>query len=284
MKRPFNLFEAKIDEKTINNWVYHYTKPKTLIEDIILNRTLKMNTFKELNDPKESKFGATYITPKEIDEEEISSIQKKVEDFFNYRLKVICFSKDDRRILTSSYPDFVRFRGYTKLNMWAHYADNHKGACLIFDSSKIQKAINSIKKTKDIVFEDDMNYERILTDESTTQILRINQPGAYVFNLKELRKNFEKNIIKNICKYKATYFFYKYSEWGNENEYRWVLLNNFKNPEYFEFKDALIGIVVGMDMDELSIKKTIEFANKMGINVTQVDFRSNRSFGEKILN
>ena len=33
MKRPFNLFEAKIDEKTINNWVYHYTKPKTLIED-----------------------------------------------------------------------------------------------------------------------------------------------------------------------------------------------------------------------------------------------------------
>ena len=255
MKRPFNLFEAKIDEKTINNWIYHYTKPETLIEYIIPNRTLKMNTFKELNDPKESRFGATYITPKEIGTEEFSSIKKQVEGFFNSRLKVICFSKDDKRILNSSYSDFVRFRGYTKLNMWAHYADNHKGACLIFDSSKIQKAINSIKKTNDIVFEGNMNYERILADRNKTQILRIGQPNAYCFNFKELQKNLEKNIIKNICEYKTTYFFNKYSEWRNENEYRWILLTDSKTPEYFKFKDALIGIVVGMDMDEPRIKK-----------------------------
>ncbi|WP_411800844.1 DUF2971 domain-containing protein [Aeromonas caviae] len=53
------------------------------------------------------------------------------------KTSLICFTKD--KILSGNHLEDMPLRGFCKPRMWAQYAGNHSGVCLIFDESLFSK-------------------------------------------------------------------------------------------------------------------------------------------------
>ena len=83
----------------------------------ILNSSLLISKIDTLNDPYDMTYGLTELPP-ELTDDKRHNLAEKIRSRVNDIFGVICFS-----------------RSYSIPTMWAHYADNHKGICLIFDSA-----------------------------------------------------------------------------------------------------------------------------------------------------
>ena len=53
----------------------------------------------------------------------------------------------------------VFYRGYTHPRMWAQYASNHTGVCLVFDKELIKISINHDFRNMGQLFEDSIVYK-----------------------------------------------------------------------------------------------------------------------------
>jgi len=68
------------------------------------------------------------------------------------RCKTICFTCDEEDGVGFSI-DGIYSRGFCKPRMWAQYADNHSGVCLVFDWVKIGESIRNAFREEKLVFE-----------------------------------------------------------------------------------------------------------------------------------
>jgi hypothetical protein len=88
---------------------YHYTKARYALETLRTGH-LKVATLKNLNDPFEL-LSLSFKTKEE------RKIQRKLKDFLEDKVGLLCLSKSGREPV-----------------MWSHYADCHRGMVLAFDS------------------------------------------------------------------------------------------------------------------------------------------------------
>ena len=117
-------------------FVYHYTNWENL-RKIAENRGLLMNTFPELNDPRESKkwevgffgSGKPFVRP-----EIVSGVVER----FKANVRVLSCSMGSPDELTNSDRSG---HGYAKPAMWAHYGGRHSGACLVLNRQKLHRCI-----------------------------------------------------------------------------------------------------------------------------------------------
>ena len=134
----------------MDKYIYHYTNASTLKKYILPTQKLRFRTFEHMNDPKEYKdfpIGAFYSSSTKDDVVDDSIL------FFSERLKknwkVACFSADvDGAIVSKVRSDLGEdtvnaryYRGHTRPTMWAHYAGNHSGACLVFKKADLDTQI-----------------------------------------------------------------------------------------------------------------------------------------------
>lgn len=94
----------------------------------------------------------------------------------------------------------IRFSGYKKPRMWAQYANNSSGLCLIIDKNLFLKCINDSHDCQ-YCFDNYIEYQEILPD-FTTQAINIHE----------------------IEKYQHDLFFTKHLDWRDENEYRVLVI------------------------------------------------------------
>jgi len=120
----------------------------------------------------------------------------------------------------------------SNMTMWSHYADKHKGVCLIFD----------------------IGLDCFLEDESLWD--RINMNMVKYDDLKPV------NYLKSKQDGINNLFFLKSKDWAYEEEWRIFILES--NLKYLKFKKAFLkGVLFGANVkdDEISkFQKTIEFS------------------------
>ncbi|HZL09248.1 MAG TPA: DUF2971 domain-containing protein [Prolixibacteraceae bacterium] len=117
--------------------------------------------------------------------------------------------------------------------MWAHYGQNHKGVCLVFDE-KILNNLFQEQYINDLKIPDSIHYELIKTSE----IPKLNDIDKIYKYLEENNKEF---------------FLKKDKDWKPESEYRFVVIKKEQDdgPSYLENIDqALIAIILGIDFNE----------------------------------
>ena len=135
--------------------------------------------------------------------------------------------------------------------MWSQYADNHKGVCLIFDKARLKEIISNLFGTTYQVIPNDVAY----TNRSVVPNL---SEGDYTINIDYLEKCGIKEYARShFATFHKRLFFEKMIDWSNEDEFRWILLTDTKDDLYFNFGDALKGIVFGENTDEKDIDKII---------------------------
>jgi hypothetical protein len=204
--------------------VCHYTKRETAIEKILTSKTLLFNEIQNSNDPWEYE---KILEPVDDGKSEyIDTVVKKIsfEEQKLKRMKFLSFSKDIKNI-----------RCFDNVLMWAHYADKHRGVCLVFDEKKLW----DLYKDKDQFPEEDRLKYKIVNYKHNT-------PPVQIKGNDDLLSIYQKNG--------ADLFFIKKMAWKYESEYRLMLFNGKENKTDDFLRDidkALVAIIIGIGFPEI---------------------------------
>lgn len=228
--------------KSDTRYLYHYTKSVTLAERILHSQTLRIGPIVATNDPRETKdwifglgarngFGATT-------DDEFTSIEQESTSIAKNCCKVICFAQDAPGAGGMGV-DGIYLRGFCKPRMWAQYADNHTGACLVFDRMKLAHAVRTSISTASTLFQGEVTY----ANRSRAPNL---QTSPFVLDFDEIKRSgIERTVRSHIARFWRELFFEKLLDWRDEHEYRWVLWETDRTEHVFAYADALDAVLLG---------------------------------------
>jgi len=246
----------------------HYTKKDIALEKILFSKKIKLGQLGFTNDPKESK-------PKELSlfsdpHERLHSFHEIVQEakrVSKEEWKVLCMTEtlSDEKGKNVEGIDIGKFftSGYSRPRMWAQYADNHTGVCLIFDGFQLHKNItNTLKNQSSSIFHGLVNYQNVnsLHDNMLKYDKYIKPYGL----TEGIRKYY-------LDKYKK-YFLSKYADWQNETEYRWLIHSPANSPEFIPITGALTNILVGVDFPKVYNPTLIELCKELNVSAGRMDW------------
>jgi hypothetical protein len=164
---------------------------------------------------------------------------------------LFCNKADWKNEKAQEFADNLLFKGWARSRIWAQYADNHAGVCLVFDKNEFKKCFDSLA----------CNDIEILEDKDIT----------YTNNLSELEKAMDSKEIQNdysnfyLDEERKKYLFQKCEDYRDENEYRFCLINRaLKSPEeamFVDYASSLKAVILGQRFSnylELKLPENIE--------------------------
>ena len=240
----YTSFERAFD--ILTNGKIYFAKPSEFNDPYDGRVTLDLDTLekrKNFMEHLERKYGTDIMSTKE--KQEFIDNQSKADNH------VRAIMKGWRKIDTTGFCCLTDTRH--SLPMWAHYADNHKGCCLMLDFSK-----HSNQKS----LEDDFPFHCINKIE-------------YQLNLPKYNMDSTDSAWR--------YYIYKSCEWKYENEWRAVMFSKHTlrgRSRYSLHKesngagcyllgDFLCGVILGYRMAKAAKKKIQVAARQRGISVQQ---------------
>lgn len=252
MNHPIFGFEAPEDP---DRWVYHYTSLRSAVA-IATSGTLRFNTLATMNDPREFK---SLVLPVMSMAQPLSRVQvRTTERLVNRRrlaMRLGAFTRDDAAGAGSS---LVRTdaRGYARPMMWAHYANRHRGVCLVFERRELERVMRA-KFDADLMT-GDVTY-RTLPDESAwTPMLEASEVHAYGEAVAAERF---------FAEYRHDLLFTKNQDWSVEREWR-VAIDNQPNGtvDVALTRGVVAGLVVGLSLTRGRLAQVQAAATTLGID------------------
>lgn len=237
----------------IPSLLYHYTTKEILIEYILNNYSLKIGSFKFTNDPREYRFSAIPIF---INGEFITSnnIQGRAYTIFEEvrfnEWNVLCLSMDSEFNDKQKNEKFDTYQqkiyetlelGSSNASMWAHYAANHSGACLILDGKAIYKNIKKTISNADNIFYGPVTYTNVSSKELNAYRMDIMCEDLETLGDPELRGKIRNHVLN--C-YKEM-FLSKFIAWETENEFRFLINKINQESLYIDLNEVLKKVILG---------------------------------------
>lgn len=243
--------------------LYHYTSLSSACK-ILESGSLRLSNLTNTNDPLEflspENFGFSAwgnIDWKKVFHELRLSGQKRR----NY-VRMLCFCKDLfctprdwKNEKNQDFSDNLLFKGWARSRMWAQYADNHSGVCLVFDKEEFQKSFNALaNKDIEILSDRSINYTNYLTELETS-----------MENINSGRKTVDDYSNFYLEDDKQKFLFQKCQDYRDENEYRFCLINRaLKSPDeamFVNYGASLKAVILGQRFSyilKLILSKEIE--------------------------
>lgn len=249
---------------SLHDNLFHYTKLETASEHILPSMSIKMGSFKHVNDPRESKEWKFVIYTRELKTNEIfdSKIFEDISKYITHKSLMLCLTRDDPTLLTGEEDDRDIRVGYAHPRMWSQYGDNHKGVCLVLDREQLHVSIES-KVGKVGLFHGPVDYRSSVTS-----------PSGNAFNLPYLEDILDKGmpgiLEPHIEKYYHDLFFNKHIDWRDEWEYRWVFRAGNENPIFIPIGNCIKGVILGSDCSTTDSMGVKEYCKKNRIPLFRV--------------
>lgn len=230
-----------------DSFLYHYTSLSSACK-IFENRSLKLSNLTNTNDPLEflstEAGGITVRGDADIRKifYELTISRKKRENF----VRMICFCKDqfcnNEEWKNEKAQDFAAnllHKGWARSRMWAQYADNHNGVCLVFDKKLFKKQFDSLANA-DI---------KILQDRPITYTNYLTELESAMSDLTETTGISDDYSNFYLDEKRTQYLFQKCQDYRDENEYRFCLINQkLQSPEeamFLKYGSSLIAVILG---------------------------------------
>ena len=204
------LYTQQLPELS-DKFLYHYTNSKALFE-ILKSMSLRVGSFKDLNDLNEADI---FSSSSNVGQNSSDEVERFIKEYCGQ----IGFTKN-------YIVDDTCYPGCNRPRMWAQYADNNKGACIVINESTF------LKKNKEVLekasFWDicNMQYNRQIEDDN------------WVSNddkLEFLKLNYSR------------LFFKKHRDWEHEDERRIYTING---PKYLSILDCIEFIALGKKFEK----------------------------------
>ena len=253
------------------SYLYHYTSTDTALNFILKNGTLKFNSFNQVNDPKENKawdFATLVHADLNLSSEQYNAISQEISDTLKANAKLVCFSRDKNEAIGKWQPEALLDRGFAKPNMWHHYGDKHCGLCLMFDQNKLNQAFRK-KLNSNRLISGKVNYSNkgillnILKDPFAINLIQVGEIDSYL-----------SAINRHLNSWFPDLFLHKLSDWKNEDEYRWIYLDEHSEPIYIEFAESLEAIVIGEGVPDSYYEDILRYCVKYHADVTNLNWHN----------
>lgn len=254
-------------QKDCTQYIYHYTKADTAIDYILKNKNLRLSKFNTTNDPKESKdwfFIPGTNENRNLDKYTPEYLSTIMNPDLKEKTSLLCFTKD--KILSGNHLEDMHLRGFCRPRMWAQYAANHSGVCLIFDFNLFDKLFHEQFQDKTYTRDNVKYFDRKISDISMDQ--------TFIVNVDHLEKRgVYEYTFDHLMKFRNRLFFEKASDWANEDEYRFVVFD-CGDQLFMNYKSSLKGIVFGENCSEKHIKDIVDCSRKMGLQYQKLSWRN----------
>jgi hypothetical protein len=251
-----------IENLTIaDKYVYHYTKAHIALDHIIKERSLRFGKYINTNDPKETKtwqFDIGTNENRDLGRYNMNALSEWLSRELKLKTKLVCFSTDTDPLTGDHISDIFK-RGYCKPRMWAQYADNHTGICLVFARQKLSELIDAQFGTSYLILSGHVSYvDRIIVRKLDEQ--------QYMINLDFLESVGKEAYVRSHLEthYKVL-FFEKMSDWRDESEFRWVIFSETEADIYLDYKDSLVGIMFGENTNQTLLRQIMDLTEDWGI-------------------
>jgi hypothetical protein len=263
---PIGDFQYLREVLSSTKHIFHFTSAKTFIKHILRSGQLRFSLQLLANDPVEANRRHFYFDKTENDlvkdVETILTINH-LNDLFHEtifsKVAQICFSRN------SFVGQYIRSVALVDNKHWAHYGDNHRGICLIFDREKFQASFRALggqirKWSGEVQY---YNHYKMIGVK--------NKNEAYYIPVSELKKIATTDpssfMLNKIDANAFEYFFSKDDSWASENEYRVVILPHQDEEIFIDLLPSLEHIVTGAMMNADDYDQVDEFARNFGAKI-----------------
>jgi len=250
--------------KNLDSHVYHYTSSDTALRYVLGDGSLRLNSYRNVNDPRESKswvFSPCVRSTLNLELREYEEISINVSEIMKGNAKLLCFSRDRPEAVGAWQPSALLDRGFAKPNMWHHYANSHDGVCFMFNREKLERVIHK-KLSSGHLFHGSVIYsnEGILPNFAT---------DPFAIDLTWVRdfSDYIQAISYHFDRWHKKLFLQKLADWACEDEYRWVFLDDNPEPVTVDYEDALEAIVIG---EKVSDENYEDFLRHGGLHEAEV--------------
>ncbi|MGB8500753.1 DUF2971 domain-containing protein, partial [Mycobacterium sp.] len=110
--------------------------------------TLRMNAWPKMNDPREAKDWESTGTLKAADGYTQADMDKRLNDVLRRSARLLALTAD-REPSPGAEPASLFHRGWGRASLWAHYADDHRGVCLVLDPAAVNEALDGLPPKAD---------------------------------------------------------------------------------------------------------------------------------------
>jgi hypothetical protein len=107
------------------------------------SKQLRMNAWSAMNDPRESHRWTPpgdFVTATELDAD---AVARRVDDALRGASKLLSLTSD-RDPADEASKAYPFHRGWARAALWAHYAGNHSGVCMVLDTTEVMSAIGNL--------------------------------------------------------------------------------------------------------------------------------------------
>lgn len=271
-----------LDEKfDSEKFLYHYTNVTKVIK-ILNSKKLIFSPLTFMNDTSEYKARIT-VDRKTINDSNKKEAYEDLEYVLNYcnqhakDIRLLCFSQDVtfQQYDHSNIPhwdDYERFfdlkgRGCALPRMWAQYASNNEGVCLIFDKNKLLEAVNKVtdySKADSVIYEDYFYSYQLSVEDLRSLKTKIKQDSKGVLPIA--------NLFKTEAEFIKYNYFVKLKDWQNENEYRILALaSNDEELAIDNIFNYLVGVVVG-EKNDIAFTNVIKLLLDGKVDIKKIVF------------
>jgi hypothetical protein len=242
-------------EKQKPKKLYHYTKLEKAIQHILPDKSLRMNTLINMNDPNEN---LLYIT----NYNEGHKFYVFLEDFVlakkvQTETSILSFSTDRQLSLEKN---LIKIKGYQLQRMWAQYGENNAGICLVLDYDKfINENKNKISENK--IIDDYVSYAYNNFQELPRQLYgrKYNEPPS-IESITKDKSHW--NALKTNSNFVKNRFFVKNIDWEGESEYRFLTFENISEDPFLSIENSLEKVILGINSSRHFIPSVISKVNK----------------------
>ncbi|MEB4872108.1 DUF2971 domain-containing protein [Priestia megaterium] len=281
--------------KAIEQNLLHFTSADTAINYIFKNKTLRFNSFKRVNDPRESKdwpFKVFCFYEQNYNKFH-EGIFKELHNYIMNHVFISCFSVQNAGKSLSDINHDLR--------MWAQYGDNHQGVCILFNKNQLEKEIQRATKGNNL-FHENIKYlphinqnDVIHPDTLKGKVIGIDFNGfiyrsllplihpfgkpecndPYMINLERLLNlGIHKYMEQHILYYRQPLFFTKKECWRDEREYRYIIHSKEEN-EFLDIpiSNSIDAVILGNDFPPHLFSELVNMAKLLNFKIYKLHNR-----------
>jgi hypothetical protein len=245
------VFKPGPFDGSVDQYIYHYTRWETLLD--IAQDGLRLNSLARMNDPRESKEWFLGITSGTDDD---TSGVWRIAHRYRELVRAATFYSDVHIDQDEQKP--VR-RGYARPRMWAQYARNHTGVCIVFDRANLSERVTAafVGRPGGWLVNGRVAYVTDQKDDPAYQ-------GIQVVGIPA-----EEAVSRFYDKYRERIFLVKHADWRDEAEFRFLAYDPVAplddddpadaHGTFVSLNGCVAGLVLGTDFKTAHIPAAREF-------------------------
>lgn len=246
---------------------------------IIFSDCFRFSPLSKMNDTTEQKLRLKYNFQIETRKQSIERFEKYWSQWSS-NTKLLCFSRDlpKEKACGESKDIFdVGGRGFALPRMWAQYASNNSGICLIIRKKELESLV---KAAYPYAICDNVSYYEWFSGFEISETL-FNQIDTCIKH--DSSSSFVADMLCENKEFTKYSYFCKLKDWENENEYRILIPSKEREYLYIEnISSCLAGMVIGEKVDSSLIKPIIMISEELDIPIRKISFGLRRCLLENV--